>query len=365
MNQPKIGFLTFDFHWGTDPLQPNGCAWYRCYLPMQELRKFNWQTSLGYPGFHEEYGLSILIPDKKVLAGWDIVVLKLVMLESVIKKIPQAQALGQKVVIDVDDFHEGLSPTNKAFHSTDPKNNSRNNRDHYFKGMELADALITSTPFLYSFYKSKYPNKPIYLIRNAVDLQFFNKRKDVSGFYPTVGWVGATSWRSQDLETLNSFLNNYLIKNNMRFHHSGQITNELPTAAEQLKISKNIYSAQKPTPILDYGAQMFKKIDIGIVPLNVIDFNKAKSFIKGLEYSASGIPFIAQNIDEYKFLYEEFDIGKVASNEDEWIFYLDYFKNEKNRKKEVEKNYELVKKFHTMNVRGLEWDKVYKEILSL
>jgi hypothetical protein len=110
---------------------------------------------------------------------------------------------------------------------------------------------------------------------------------------------------------------------------------------------------------------MFKKIDIGIVPLNVIDFNKAKSFIKGLEYSASGIPFIAQNIDEYKFLYEEFDIGKVASNEDEWIFYLDYFKNEKNRKKEVEKNYELVKKFHTMNVRGLEWDKVYKEILSL
>lgn len=365
MNKPKIAFLTFDFHWGTNPLQPNGCAWYRCFLPMQELRKNGWESTLGYPGFHPDYGLSVLIPDKKVIANWDIVVLKLIMLKNVVDRIPEAQALGQKVVIDVDDFHEGLSPTNKAYTSTDPSVNPRNNRDHYFKGMEMADALITSTPFLQNFYKNKYPNKPIYLVRNAVDLNFFNKRKDKSGSYPTVGWVGATSWRSEDLETLNPFLNNYLINNGLRFHHSGELKSMSPVASTQLKLSSNIYSSQGPTTILDYGIDMFKKIDIGLVPLNLIDFNKAKSFIKGLEYIAAGVPFIAQDIDEYRFLYEEFDMGKIAKNDEEWIAHLDYFKNEKNRKNEIEKNYLTLEKFHTMKQRGQEWDVVYKEILSL
>jgi hypothetical protein len=142
MAKPTICFLTYDWSWGTKPLQPNGCAWYRCFLPMQQLKERDWETGMGFPAFTEDHGFGLLIPDKKAIHGWDIVVLKLMMLEQIVDNIPKAQAIGQKIVIDVDDFHEGLEKTNMAYASTDPKNNPKNNREHYFRGMELADALI-------------------------------------------------------------------------------------------------------------------------------------------------------------------------------------------------------------------------------
>jgi len=48
---PTVSFLTYDWAFGTDPLEPNGCAWYRCYLPMKELENHGWTTGIGFPGY--------------------------------------------------------------------------------------------------------------------------------------------------------------------------------------------------------------------------------------------------------------------------------------------------------------------------
>jgi hypothetical protein len=55
------------------------------------------------------------------------------------------------------------------------------------------------------------------------------------------------------------------------------------------------------------------QMDIGLVPLNDIPFNRAKSFIKGLEYTASGIPFVAQGTGEYELLATD-GVGRVATH---------------------------------------------------
>jgi glycosyltransferase involved in cell wall biosynthesis len=363
MAKPTVCFLTYDWSWGTKPLQPNGCAWYRCFLPMQELQKNGWEVGMGFPGFSQEHGFGLLIPDKKAIHGWDIVVLKLMMLENILESIPIAQKIGQKIVIDVDDFHEGLEKTNMAYIATDPKTNPKNNREHYFKSMELADALITSTPFLKDFYSKKYPNKPIYMVRNAVDLQHFGMRKDKSDKWPVIGWVGATPWRSGDLETLNPFVGEFIEKNELRFHHSGHIINA-PTVQQQMSIPPKRYSSEGMQPILSYR-NMFNRIDIGLVPLREVEFNRAKSFIKGLEYAAAGVPFIAEGIEEYNVLTKEYGIGRVANTQEEWLSHLEELKNQKVRNIERQNNYKLLKEFHTMEKRGPEWDKVYKEILAL
>jgi glycosyltransferase involved in cell wall biosynthesis len=363
MAKPTIAFLTYDWSFGTNPLQPNGCAWYRCYLPMTELKKFGWETGMGFPGFDPKHGYGLLIPDQKAVHGWDIVVLKLMMLESIVSQIPQAQSIGQKIVIDIDDHHAGLEPSNMAYIATDPKTNPKNNRDHYFKGMDLADALITSTPFLYNYYKKEYPNKPIYMVRNGIDNQYFNFRKDKSGLYPTVGWVGATPWRSNDLQTLNPFLGEYLEKKQWRFHHSGHIINA-PTVEEQLGVPHKLYSSEGMQPILSY-TKMFNRIDIGIVPLSGVEFNRAKSFIKGLEYTAAGVPWISTDFEEYTYLNKEFGVGRIAHTEDEWLSHLEELSNQKLRNKERQENMRIVKEFHTMEKRGPEWDKVYREIKDL
>ena len=60
-------------------------------------------------------------------------------------------------------------------------------------------------------------------------------------------------------------------------------------------------------------------MDVGIVPLSKTPFNMAKSDIKGLEYAASGIPFIAQDLDSYVNLCKTLGVGVIAKNPMDWI----------------------------------------------
>jgi glycosyltransferase involved in cell wall biosynthesis len=257
---------------------------------------------------------------------------------------------------------EALEPTNMAFKTTSPDANPNNNRDHYNKIIEQADALIMSTPFLKDYYQKKYPDKPIFVVRNSIDIDRWHMRKDKSGNFPTVGWVGATPWRSGDLETLNPFFGEYLTKNNLRFHHSGHIINA-PSVKMQIGLDEKYYTSEPMKPIMTYP-ELFKKMDIGIVPLRDVEFNHAKSFIKGLEYSAAGIPWIAGWSPEYEYITSH-GIGRLARTPDDWLSHLDELKNPKVRNIERQKNRLLLKELHSTEVKGLEWDQVFTEILAL
>jgi glycosyltransferase involved in cell wall biosynthesis len=52
-------------------------------------------------------------------------------------------------------------------------------------------------------------------------------------------------------------------------------------------------------------------LDVGIVPLADTAFNAAKSWLKGLEYAAMGIPFVASHLPEYELLRDR-GIGILA-----------------------------------------------------
>jgi len=362
MAKPTIGFLTYDWSFGTKPLQPNGCAWYRCYLPMQQLKKDKYETGMGFPGFNDKHGFGILIPDNKAIHGWDIVVLKLIMIDRVVEQVDKAIEMGQRIVVDLDDHMEGLAKTNLAYHMTSPEKNENNNREHYFKIIEKATALITSTPFLQEFYQKKHPNKPVYLVRNGIDLERWKVRNDHSGHLPTFGWVGATPWRSGDLEILNPYFGEFIDKRHCKFHHSGSIINA-PQVDKQIGVSSKKFTSEPMKPIMTYP-ELFRKIDVGIVPLTDIDFNHAKSFIKGLEYAASGIPFIASPSPEYKYFAEQ-GVGRIASTPAEWIGHMEELLDPKVRKKEREKNREIVAEKFSMEQRGLDWEEVFDKILAL
>lgn len=362
MAKPTIGFITYDWSFGVKPVQPNGCAWYRCYLPMQQLKKDKYESGMGMPGFNDKYGFGILIPDKKAIHGWDIVVMKLIMLNNFIEHTEKAIKMGQKIVVDLDDHMEGLAKTNLAYTMTSPDKNPNNNREHYFKIIELSSALITSTPFLQKFYQEKYPNKPVYLVRNGIDVDRWKVRNDYSGHLPIYGWVGATPWRSEDLEILNPYFGEFIKDNHSRFHHSGSIKNA-PSVAKQIGIDHSIFSHEPMKPIMQYP-ELFRKIDIGIVPLNDIDFNHAKSFIKGLEYAAAGVPFIASPSPEYKYL-SEYGVGRIASNKEEWLNHASELIDPKIRKKEREENRRIVEEKFSMKARAQDWEDTFQQILEL
>ena len=70
-------------------------------------------------------------------------------------------------------------------------------------------------------------------------------------------------------------------------------------------------------------------------------------------------------IEEYNVLTKEYGIGRIANTPEEWLAHLEELKSQKVRNIERQNNYKLLKEFHTMEKRGPEWDKVFKEILSL
>jgi glycosyltransferase involved in cell wall biosynthesis len=360
----SIAFLTMDYSTIDGKVEPHGCAWYRCWLPMHELQKLGWRTDFGAPEFNIKYGFGVFHSKEKIVFNWDIVVFKLIMMKSVSELLQIKNAYRHKIVIDVDDFYEGLQESNVAYHTTDPERNEDINRQHYWDIIEQADYLITSTQFLYDFYTKEKEFKNVFLVRNAIDLSRWNKRKDFSGGLPTVGWVGATPWRSNDLQTINPWFGKFLKDNHLPFHHSGHIkSDKIPSAFSQLGIlpeTKTSYQEREP---MTFYPSLFRKFDIGIVPLSDIPFNHAKSTIKGLEYTAAGIPFISSYSPEYSLL-ERQGVGRVATSKDEWANHLEDLMNPKTRKEDIERNLENIKQLHTMEVRGEEWDKVFTQILE-
>lgn len=223
-----------------------------------------------------------------------------------------------------------------------------------------ADAVITSTPFLYDYYSAKRSN--VYMVRNGIDIERWKPRRITSNHRIRIGWVGATPWRSGDLEQLAPFIGPYLQSRRLMFHHSGHTGGGAPTAAEQLGIPNNLVRALPLVPILSYPS-LFNPIDIGLVPLNNVQFNHAKSFIKGLEYAAAGVPFISSYSPEYEYLAKEGEIGRVAYNQDDWIYHLDELRDKQMRIDEIAHNLEKLKNF-TMDARGPEWNDVMVKLLG-
>ena len=357
---PTIGYLTTDWAWGTDPLQPNGCAWYRCVLPGTQLEKRGWVCGVGVPGFSERDGFGMVTGTGKAVHGWDIIVFKLIMQREVLDKMDTAIEMGQKIVVDVDDFFDGLEPTNRAYSVTDPSNNPTNNREIYSEIIKKSFAIITSTKFLFDYYSKIHKN--VFLVRNSIDIERYSlpSRQRRNFHKPKIGWVGATPWRSGDLEELSGFIGTYIQKNNIRFHHSGHVANS-PTAAEQLGIDPKYVSLNSLSPISEYP-KLFSQIDIGIVPLRDVPFNHAKSFIKGLEYAAAGIPFVASPSTEYELLFDA-GIGRIAKNDDEWIYHFDELLNKQLREDEAKINKELLKEF-SIQKRADDWEATMRFILE-
>jgi hypothetical protein len=349
--KPTVAFLTHDWCWGTDPLQPNGCAWYRCKLPSDELNKRGWFTTVGFPGFNETRGFGLVVDEgTKAVHGWDIIVFKLLMQREVLEAMPRARALGQKIVVDVDDWFDGLSPSNRAYEATDPLNNPNSNREIYSQIIMQADAVITSTPFLFDYYGKKRDN--VFLVRNGIDVDRWSRQKINTTKKKRIGWVGATDWRSNDLEQLSGFMGKYIKSNRLLFQHSGH-NETAPQANDLLGIPADSLRTMPMVPILAYP-MVFKNIDIGIVALNDVKFNHAKSFIKGLEYAAAGIPFVSSYSPEYQYLADE-GIGRIAKTKDEWIYHFDELLDNRKRQDDADENYENLKNF-TMDVRGDDWD---------
>jgi glycosyltransferase involved in cell wall biosynthesis len=347
-----VAFITTDYNGKFPYIIPGGCAYYRCLLPMTVAGV---KGRMGLPAWDGSQGFGVKETHDTGIFGFSTVVLKLLMHRWTPKQIELAKSLGQRIIVDVDDYHEALTPSNAAYNATDPEKNKVANREFYQQVIEAADIVTVSTPFLYDVY-SKQRNS-IYMIRNGVSMRQFERRKHTSQ-KPVFGWAGATNYRNNDLEQLREWLPEFLKEHDLYFHHAGHQDNA-PSFAEITGVATSRVTTSPLTHINDYASGF--KFDVGIVPLNDIPFNHAKSNIKGLEYMAAGIPFIASDLPEYRVLHEA-GVGMLSMTADEWresaTILLDY----KTRKQTAAAGWNIVNKDWSIEARAKEWNDVLKRI---
>jgi glycosyltransferase involved in cell wall biosynthesis len=285
-----------------------------------------------------------------------VMILQRYMEKNVPHLIAKSQASGIPVINDVDDWFWGLHEDNAAFKVTDPNKNPDSNTDHYQKSIEVSDLVTVSTPFLAEQISQWNPN--VRIIENCVFSEMFKRHRHFLR-NPVIGWCGSTGHRSDDLKVLIDPFKQ--MGTYVSYHHTGDISTQ-PKFAEKVKVSP---TRVKTTPMLspsEYPSGF--TFDIGVVPLNDIPFNHAKSWIKGLEYAAAGIPFVASPLPEYVRLKEEYGVGRLASTTEEWVHHLSELLDPKVREAEAIHNRNIVRSEFPVSRMAKAWDEIIWEVLG-
>lgn len=343
-----VAFLSTDFtRFPNGTLVPGGCTYYRCCLP---LVASGLKGSVGEMVFDGAMGFGVK-SGTHAMFGYDTVVLKLYMNRWTAKQVEMAKATGQRILVDIDDHYDALPESNAAWHITHPEKNKRMNRDYYRDVIAAADTVTVSTPLLLEHHQKTH--RDVRMVRNGVYPEMFHVKQQEKR--PVIGWVGALAFRGNDVEILSEWLPGFLEEHDLLFHHSGH-SDDGPSFGELVGIPEERMSYSYGVPMTMYP-ELLTYFDIGLVPLNDIPFNHAKSNIKGLEYAAAGIPFVASDLPEYRFLYST-GVGRVATTPGQWVEQVGALLPLAVRKREAAVNRKTVERLHSIHAREAEWNEV-------
>lgn len=184
-----------------------------------------------------------------------------------------------------------------------------------------ADSLLVTTDFLKNKYKPW--NEVVHVLPNFMDERLIcgMKIQPVVNEVVRIGYMG-TLTHKDDLEMVLPALSNLHQKfgSRIRFELLGAVT---PTMLEMASIDFPIYNI--PTNPENYEYPLFMtwftstvNWDIGISPFKDYEFNKAKSYIKFLDYAAIQAAGIFSKIEEYQKVIRPGENGFLAENLQEW-----------------------------------------------
>lgn len=292
-----------------------GCRHYRCLLPAQELSRngHNVLVAGSVVVLRDGELAAVSAHDTKAIAkDFDVVVFQRWMHEDGPRVIRRARALGQAVINDVDDWFFGIPTSNAGFHALHPKTDPGHNVDHYRRVLAASSALTVSTPYLAQRLASM--DVPTYVLRNAIDLHRWspqNRTTAPGSPFLAVGWLGHVGYRADgDLGTLRGVLGPWLDTNSdWRFLHVGASRldprrdepdpEHLPLLAAAIGVDPDRIDVRAQCNIVDLPSE-YARFDLGLAPLEDCPFNRAKSWIKMLEYSAAGVPSLGSDMPEYR-----------------------------------------------------------------
>jgi glycosyltransferase involved in cell wall biosynthesis len=116
-------------------------------------------------------------------------------------------------------------------------------------------------------------------------------------------------------------------------------------------------------PVDSYPAGMLN-IDIGCCPLTDTTFNRAKTYIKAMEYAASGAAVVASPT-VYGQLIEHGIDGYIVHSVEDWVEYLSALIEDYRHRHDMSKALlAKVRKYHSLETQAWRWVHAWTELVS-
>jgi len=189
----------------------------------------------------------------------------------------------------------------------------------FFKGVgktkfliEMADHVITSSPFLNNYCLGLNRNVSCTYISSSVDIKRFlpsNSFTNKGGV--TIGWTGTFSSKIY-LDLLRDVFIKLRERCDFKLLVIGNFQYELPG------VDIEVVQWTKEREVED-----MQRIDIGVYPLAVDDWVLGKSGLKAIQYMAFGLPTVATNIGTASSIIQHGENGWLVRSDDEWIAALE------------------------------------------
>jgi hypothetical protein len=227
--------------------------------------------------------------------------------------VPMLRAAGAAVVVDVDDYLGSIHPRNPAYRAMHPSRQGqwdqarreivRNSWSNLAYACREATLVTVSTPALLERYAAHGRGHVLY---NRLPEHYYGHPRRDSG---TIGWPASLHSHPDDPSVLGGALAR-LTGDGAAFRIVGDPTG----AGAAFGLREDPPGA--PVPIAGYP-EAVAGLGIGISPLADTRFNACKSWLKPLEMSALGVPWVASPRAEYVRLHGQ-GAGVLADSSRRW-----------------------------------------------
>jgi hypothetical protein len=303
---------------GVFPADLYGCGYYRLIWPAMQLQLAGHDVEIIHPNDRNNM-FSAEVVDGTVTGKdinfprqYDVIVLQRVTHKYLAQAIPFMRAEGTAVIVDVDDDLHNISMTNPMYGALHPeKRPGHPAEDHSWDWAEYACDNATMVTATTDALTKRYGHKSLgWKIRNYIPESGIQRDHVDSNL---IGWGGSIHSHAEDIPSLGSSINR-LVSEGFKFRVVG--SNIGIRQAFGLRREED-FDATGPIE-LPYWIIALSTLGVGIAPLASSTFNRAKSWLKPMEYAAAGVPSVVSPSPAYRELHDLFGIGDIAEKPKDW-----------------------------------------------
>ena len=242
--------------------------------------------------------------------------------------IPFLRREGIRVIIDVDDDLERISPRHPSWY---PLHNLPGHSSKVLRqACKHADVVVCSTPQI----KDRLAPGNGVVVRNKLPAPHFEQLPDEEfialnpyTLQPHIAWPVSIGTHPDDgQEVCNSLA---------RLGYPVRVVGPPSPRGKSILGVDPIFDGEVP---FDGWMSRVATIHTGIAPLNSTPFSEAKSALKPLELGAAGVPFVRSRTPEFELL----GAGLAAQGKNEWYHQLKKLMGDEGlRKDEALRNYDI------------------------